>query len=314
MKTWPKHPVIYEINTWVWLGELARKYKRPVNLGTVPPEAWDQIVSFGFDAVWFMGVWERSPAGIAIAMQNKGLIEDFRRALPDFRPEDNVGSPYCVRRYVVDEHLGGRESLAIARRELAKRGLKLILDFVPNHVAPDHPWVIEHPDYFVQGNADDARNDPASFVEAGGKVFACGRDPYFPAWSDVLQLNAFNVGLRAAVIETLSSIADQCDGVRCDMAMLVMNDIFRRTWGDRAGARPAEEYWPEVTGAVRNTHPGFLFMAEAYWDLEWELQQQGFDYCYDKKLYDRLEHDPAEGVRLHLCADLAYQEKLVRFI
>jgi len=96
--------------------------------------------------------------------------------------------------------------------------------------------------------------------------------------------------------------------------MLVMNDIFQRTWGDRAGARPDKEYWPELTSAVRATHPGFLFMAEAYWDLEWALQQQGFDFCYDKKLYDRLEHDPAEAIRLHLCADMAYQERLVRFI
>ena len=72
MITWPKHPVIYEINTWVWLGELGRKYQRPVNLATVPPEEWDQIASLGFDAVWFMGVWERSPAGIAIANAEQG--------------------------------------------------------------------------------------------------------------------------------------------------------------------------------------------------------------------------------------------------
>ena len=314
MNPWPKHPVIYEINTWVWLQELSQEYKSPVTLAKVPREKWDGIADLKVDAVWFMGVWERSPAGIAIANQNKGLLEDFRRALPDFRPEDNVGSPYCVRQYVVDEHLGGPEGLAIARRELAKRGLKLILDFVPNHVAPDHPWVIDHPEYFVQGNADDARNDPASFVEAGGKVFACGRDPYFPAWPDVLQLNAFQPGLRQAVIETLSDIAGQSDGVRCDMAMLLLNQIFERTWGSRAGQRPATEYWVEVISAIKKAHPDFLFMAEAYWDLEWELQQQGFDFCYDKRLYDRLEHETAESVRLHLCADLAYQEKLVRFI
>ena len=144
--------------------------------------------------------------------------------------------------------------------------------------------------------------------------FACGKDPFFPAWPDVLQLNVFNQDLRAAIIDTVSAIAGQCDGVRCDMAMLVMNDIFQRTWGDRAGRRPAEEYWPKVIGAVRASHPGFLFMAEAYWDLEWELQQQGFDFCYDKKLYDRLEHGTAENVRLHLCADIAYQARLVRFI
>jgi hypothetical protein len=215
---------------------------------------------------------------------------------------------------VVDEHLGGREGLAIARGELARRGLRLILDFVPNHVAPDHPWVTQHPEYLVQGNADDARNDPASFSEVGGKVFACGRDPYFPAWQDVLQLNAFQPGLRKAVIETLSDMAGQCDGIRCDMAMLMLNDIFGRTWGARAGEKPASDYWRTVIPATKGKHPEFKFIAEAYWDLEWELQQQGFDFCYDKKLYDRLEHDPAESVRLHLCADPAYQDRLVRFI
>ncbi|HET6419632.1 MAG TPA: alpha-amylase family glycosyl hydrolase [Geobacteraceae bacterium] len=314
MKTWPKYPVIYEINTWVWLQELGKSRKSPVTLATVPKKEWDAIAGLSVDAVWFMGVWERSPEGIRVSMRNQGLLEDFRRALPDFTDADNVGSPYCVRRYEVDPRLGGREGLAKARKELAKRGMGLMLDFVPNHVAPDHPWISEQPDYFIRGDAEDLARDPASFFEADGKVFACGRDPYFPAWPDVLQLNAFNEGLRAAVIDTISSIAEQCDGVRCDMAMLVMNDIFQRTWGERAGDRPAGEYWPELIGAVRATHPDFLFMAEAYWDLEWELQQQGFDYCYDKKLYDRLEHDAAESIRLHLCADHAYQERLVRFI
>jgi hypothetical protein len=145
-------------------------------------------------------------------------------------------------------------------------------------------------------------------------VFACGRDPYFPAWPDVLQLDAFQPGLRQAVIDTLSEIAGQCDGVRCDMAMLLLNQVFERTWGGRAGQRPATEYWVDVISTVKNAHPDFLFMAEAYWELEWELQQQGFDFCYDKRLYDRLEHDTAEHVRQHLCADLAYQARLVRFI
>ena len=66
-------------------------------------------------------------------------------------------------------------------------------------------------------------------------MIANGRDPYFPAWPDVAQLNAFSPSLRTAVIDTLQQIAEQCDGVRCDMAMLVMNDTFARTWGARAG-------------------------------------------------------------------------------
>jgi glycosidase len=314
MGPWPKSPLIYEINTWVWLGELSRREQRPLTLGSVPDAEWDRVAALGFDAVWLMGVWERSPAGIRISMANDGLLADFRRALPDFTERDNVGSPYCVRRYQVDPHLGGAEALAMARDKMAQLGLRLILDFVPNHVAPDHPWVAEHPEYFIRGNDADLKSDPRSFVSLGGEVFACGRDPYFPAWPDVIQLNAFDQGLRAAVVETLAAIAGECDGVRCDMAMLLMNAVFHRTWQSRAGSKPDKDYWPEVIPAVKNQYPEFQFIAEAYWDLEWELQQQGFDYCYDKRLYDRLEHDTAETVRLHLCADLDYQGKLVRFI
>jgi hypothetical protein len=98
------------------------------------------------------------------------------------------------------------------------------------------------------------------------------------------------------------------------MAMLMMNAIFERTWGKRAGTRPSTEYWVEITAAVKHKHPEFLFIAEAYWDLEWELQQQGFDFCYDKRLYDRLEHESAESVGLHLCGEAAYQNRLLRFI
>jgi hypothetical protein len=301
MTVWPHYPKIYEINTWVWLSDLSEKSARPINLGCVPSAEWDAIAKFGFDAVWLMGVWERSPAGIAIANRDGNLLDDFHRALPDFQPKDNVGSPYCIRRYVVDRVLGGPEGLAVARKELARRGLRLILDFVPNHVAPDHPWAVEHPEYFIQGTADDIRSDPASYIEIQGRVFACGRDPYFPAWPDVLQLNAFQPSLRQAVIETLSTIANQSDGIRCDMAMLFLNTVFARTWGTRAGQPPATEYWVDVITAIKKAHQSFLFIAEAYWELEWELQQKGFDFCYDKKLYDRLVHDTAESVRLHLC-------------
>jgi glycosidase len=113
---------------------------RRVDLGSVPSADWDSLAKFGFDAVWLMGVWERSPAGIAITILDEQLLKDFRQALPDFCPRDNVGSPDCVRRFVVERQLGGSKGLAVARQELARRGMNLILDFVPNHVALDHPW------------------------------------------------------------------------------------------------------------------------------------------------------------------------------
>ena len=309
-----QNPALYEINTWVWLAEVSQKYGQPIDLGTVPAAEWDAISAWGFDAVWFMGVWERSPMSIAISNRNENLLNEFRRALPDFKPEDNVGSPYSVRRYVVDKHLGGSKGLARARKELAQRSLGLLLDFVPNHIALDHPWVREHPEHLIRGNLDDVRNDPISYTAVEGRVFGCGRDPYFPAWQDVLQVNAFQSGLREAARIIVSEIAEQCDGIRCDMAMLLLNEIFERTWGSRAGPQPATEYWVDVIAAVKKSHPDFRFIAEAYWDLEWQLQQKGFDFCYDKRLYDRLEHGNADSVRLHLCADFPYQEKLLRFL
>ncbi len=314
MNPWKNNPTIYEINTRVWLGELSAEAGEQVTLANVPATTWDLLAALKTDAVWLMGVWERSPAGIAISNQQAGNLADFRRALPDFTFADNVGSPYCVRRYVADEFLGGPAGLAEARKQLALRNITLILDFVPNHLAHDHPWVKECPDYFIQGNKEDLRDDPITFVQIGGTIFACGKDPFYPAWQDVLQVNAFNPALREAVIETVAGIAAQCDGVRCDMAMLMVNHIVDRTWGKRAGSVPEGEFWEELIPAVKRAHPGFIFLAEAYWEMEWTLQQQGFDYCYDKRLYDRMEHGDATGVRLHLTAETGFQEKLVRFI
>jgi glycosidase len=309
-----EHPFIYEINTWVWLDELRARLGKKIGLAGVPASEWDAIAALGFDAVWLMGVWERSPAGIAIALQNDALTQSFRDALPDMESADVVGSPYCIRDYTVAKHLGGPKGLKAARTALARRGLGLMLDFVPNHVAPDHAWTKTHPEYFVQGTDEDLERDPASFVRVGDRVLANGRDPFFPAWPDVVQLNAFSAELRGAVVDTLGSIAELCDGVRCDMAMLMMNDVFEGTWGERAGPRPDTDYWPTVIGAIKERHPDFVFAAEAYWDLEYALQQQGFDFCYDKSLYDRLEHQDAWSVDGHLGGDTGYQRKLLRFL
>lgn len=314
MKSWPQSPIICEINTWAWLDELGRRYSRPISLRDVPAEEWDAFSVTGFDALWLMGVWERSPAGIRIARGLQTLRDDCRRILPDCSSDDVTGSPYCVHRYRVDERLGGPEGLAAAREVLTERGLKLILDFVPNHTAVDHPWISEHPDYFIRGTGKDLKGSPEAFFKSEGSVFACGRDPFFPPWRDTAQVNAFRSGLRRAYVDTLLGVSGQCDGVRCDMAMLLVGDVFEKTWGKRAGKRPRSEFWTEIIAAVRKASPDFLFIAEVYWDLETELMKQGFDYCYDKKLYDLLVHGDAGGIRRHLEADPDVQRKLLRFI
>jgi hypothetical protein len=261
-----------------------------------------------------MGVWERSPAGLALANANPELLASFRTALPDLRAEDVIGSPYCVRRYTADATFGGPQALAAARAELASRGVRLVLDHVPNHVAPDHPWTTENPELFIRGDGDDLAADPHAWLAVGDHVLAHGRDPYFPPWPDVVQLDAFAAELRSATAGTLAAIADQCDGIRCDMAMLMTNQVFGKTWAGRTGPEPAEEFWPAVIAEMRELHPETVLMAEAYWDLEWTLQQQGFDFCYDKRLYDRLTGENATSTRGHLRAEPGYQSRLLRFL
>jgi hypothetical protein len=306
--------VIYEVNTAIWLSDLSRAAGRRVTLADVPASAWDEVTPGGIDAVWLMGVWERSPAGLELANANEGLQASFREALPDLRPDDVIGSPYCVRQYVVDASFGGPRALAEARAVLAARGIRLLLDYVPNHVAPDHPWVTSHPELFVNGDEADIEAEPAAWVRATGHILAHGRDPYFPPWPDVVQLDAFSPALRAATAATLTDIAAQCDGIRCDMAMLMLNQVFAKTWGGRTGPEPAEEFWPAVIAELRRAQPQTVLIAEAYWDMEWTLQQQGFDFCYDKRLYDRILDGSPPATRGHLLADLDYQAGLLRFL
>jgi hypothetical protein len=138
---------------------------------------------------------------------------------------------------------------------------------------------------------------------------AHGRDPYFDGWPDTLQLDYANPATQQVMADELLRVATQCDGVRCDMAMLVLPEVFERTW-----RREAAPFWPSAIARVRERVPGFTFMAEVYWDLEWTMQQQGFDYAYDKRLYDRLHEGPARPVREHFHAGLDYQDKLARFL
>ena len=180
-------------------------------------------------------------------------------------------------------------------------------------MAPDHPWVTEHPDFFVSGREEQLVAQPQNYCRLGegpgARVLAYGRDPYFDGWPDTLQLNYGNPKLQEAMLGELSRIARQCDGLRCDMAMLVLPEVFERTWGIAA-----PPFWPRATEAVRSKVPDFLFLAEVYWDLEWTLQNQGFDYTYDKRFYDRLQEGHARPVREHLFAGLDFQDHLARFL
>jgi hypothetical protein len=317
MINWPKFPIVYEINTWIWLHQLSQAAGERITLGNVPQAELERIASHGFDAVWLMGVWQRSVGGRQVAREHPGLQTEYAKALPGYTDEDVVGSPYCVAGYTVDAALGDDAGLASLRQRLHQLGLRLMLDFVPNHLAVDHSWLVEHPERLVQGGPDSLARQPGNYFTSrnGGQwqVFAHGRDPYFDGWTDTVQIDYRRPATRRAMADLLLSIAQRCDGVRCDMAMLVARDIFVRTWSGQFDP-PQAEFWPAAITDVHASFPDFLMLAEVYWDMEWDLQQQGFDYTYDKRLYDRLLEGDAMAVRLHLTADLPYQQHLARFI
>jgi hypothetical protein len=310
------HPHLYEINTWAWLEQLSAKLGRRITLTEVPDSEWDALAQLGFNIVWLMGVWQRSPESQRIMLEEPANRAGYDAALPGWTPDDVIASPYAVRDYVPDARIGDWAALDRVRDKLHARGIALFLDFVGNHTALDHPWTREHPEYYVQGGPHQVEQNPSAFYRvdtpAGAKYLALGKDPYFPPWKDVAQLNHFHPGMRAAQLDDLRTIASHCDGVRCDMAMLHLNDIFANVWAPfLAGfTRPKSEFWTEVHAAV----PNLVLLAEAYWGTEGRLLDLGFLYSYDKALYDAARDANPSGVRDCLGAPVTYQNHLARFL
>ncbi|HEX4164235.1 MAG TPA: alpha-amylase family glycosyl hydrolase [Bryobacteraceae bacterium] len=306
------HPLLYEVHTRDWLSRFSDGV-RLCQLDELPDHELDRIAGLGFNWIWLLGIWQTGPLAADISRNNPAWRLEYQESLSGFKEQDITGSTFAIDAYQVHRDFGGPNALGVLRKRLTTRGIRLLLDFVPNHTAPDHPWVHQHPDYYVNGTESDLAREPNNFVRldtgTGRHIFARGRDPYFPAWPDTLQLNYGNPALQAAMTDELKEIAGQCDGVRCDMAMLILPEVFRRTW-----AIDAHPFWPSAIAAVHQLHPRFLFMAEVYWGLDRQLQELGFDYTYDKSLYDLLLQRNAKGIQAHLAADASFIGKSVHFL
>ncbi len=309
----PTYPSLFQINTRVYLTELSQTLGREATLDDIPDSALERIADRGFDWVWFLSVWETGEKGRKISLESGKWREEFQKTLSDLSDQDIGGSGFSIANYQVKSSMGGDAALKRLRKRLSKLGIKLMLDFVPNHMGPDHAWAQKHPEYFVSGTEDDLNRAPQNYtrLKSGKKemILAYGRDPYFAGWPDTLQLDYSNPATVEAMTKELTRISGLCDGVRCDMAMLILPEVFEKTWGRRAIS-----FWPEAIATVRQNLPDFCFMAEVYWDLEWTMQQAGFNYAYDKRLYDRLLEASVPAIRAHLMAEMGYQNKLARFL
>lgn len=316
-----KHPVLFQCNTRIAARDLqpgdgltlrpSPLPRDPILLEDFPDSFLDAMVQAGIDILWLLSVWETSKHSQQMSRTNPHWVAEFQQTLHPLYPNDIGGSGFALASYHVSEQLGGPNSLAILRKRLNQRGIKLMLDFVPNHMGLDHPWMDSNPEFLVQGNEQLLELEPQNYFRhpQSGTIFAHGRDPFFSGWVDTVQLDYSNPKLQQTMQNELMRVAEQCDAVRCDMAMLLTPRVFKQTWG-----KPMKPFWSEAIRATKSRFPEFLLMAEVYWDMEWELQQQGFDYCYDKRLYDRLRDGETSAVRNHLQASVEYQSKLARFL
>jgi hypothetical protein len=309
------HPLLYEVNARQWMSELSRKTGEAIDLSTVPDQELDTFKRNGFTHLWLMGVWPTGPKSRAEAINHVDLRRAYEEALPGWTETDVLGSPYAVADLHVAPLLGGDIGLALFRKRLNAIGIKLILDFVPNHLGLDHPWLQARPHLFV-GMGERFRDSFAVQSYEGERFVAHGKDPYFAGWTDTVQLDYRRRETRQAMSELLHSVSEKCDGVRCDMAMLVLTDVFHGTWHhvpmdvDLA----AGEFWHDAIAHVKRDRPDFLFLAEAYWGLEGRLCDLGFDYAYDKALYDFIVHDRPWDVQPHLLGLGSHNARRAHFL
>lgn len=308
------NPHILEINAQNWLKHIREKLGQNITLADMPEDQLFSIKALGFDAIWLMGVWKESPASREIARQDKIINDYLAKTVPQYSKQDIAGSQYAIYDYSVDDNLGGNEALLKLKKRLNDFGIQLILDFAGNHFSKDNPLVLERKELFVYSDEEPKQKDLFYQTEKGYWL-AHGKDPHFPPWTDSVQINHFNPQTRDFLKNIIRKIVPMCDGLRCDMVILMLNKVFRDTWGAFVKEQaPAEEFWPQIIEEIKVENPGFVFLAEVYWGLEWEVQEMGFDYTYDKTLYDRLRFSTPQDIQGHLNAEHLYQKRSLRFI
>ncbi|KAA8494372.1 hypothetical protein FVE85_2613 [Porphyridium purpureum] len=286
---------LYEVSSRAWMYELG-----VTSLDDVPDAELDKLQEQKMHMIWLQGAFKLGSVGLALDREEKSRMEGYKKALPDFTPDDIIGSPYAIVEYVVSDELGGNAAMARFRERCAKRGLKLMLDFVPNHMAVDCAWADDPAcrDFFIRKPDNPADCNPDEFLPDGR---AHGKDPYTGAWPDTAQLNYFNPALREAQVDNLLRVASICDVMRLDMAMLLLNKVHEQTWGRELRATgwsaPPTEFWEDAIKRVRAKYPDTIFMAEVYWGLDTELVGLGFDLTYDKYLYDHLASGHMDNLR-----------------
>jgi hypothetical protein len=306
--------LLYEVNTRVWLRELSEKAGHPIKLNDIPETEFERWKRLGFTHIWLMGVWNVGPMVREEALSQ--WRKEWSRQIPS-KEEDVHGSPYAIKDYSIDARLGTPIEMLLLRDRMRQHGLKLILDFIPNHLGIDSEDPHNYSARFVQ-SAERVEGVFERKTILGKRLFAHGRDPYFPPWRDTVQLDYRMAETQAAMVAVAQTLVVYCDGLRCDMAMLLIPEIFQNTWKEfplvaaQAGAR---DFWKYGIAQMKQMNPGADLIAEVYWGREQELQDAGFDFTYNKTVTDRLLHGQfAELQEFLLGCRPEYLRKSIHFL
>ena len=231
------------------------------------------------------------------------LVANFKKLLPDYTPEDVIGSPYAPTNYTCNPTLcpNGDEDLVWLRKKLNDMGLYLMLDFVPNHGACDSEWM-QGDGINLYVRAPSGVSNPKRYMANGVAYGSC--DPNGDSWTDTAQFNYWNPATRALLLKQIKRVASLADAIRCDMAYIDMNDYFENTWKTELSAwgwkKPATEFWADAIAAIKAEYPNTIMLAEVYGDWFTALQDVGFDYTYDKEYLDRLKSGHMDNIRAWL--------------
>jgi len=246
-----------------------------------------------------MGVWTLGAFGLHHDRTSPDLLSSYSRALPGYTQDDIIGSPFAVTNYTCNPSIGSDTDIANLKKKLNGMGLLLMLDYVPNHSAVDAPWATSNPDYYVRAPKGTQPPYDANTYYTNGLAF--GSAGGGGAWPDTIQINIWNPTLRQLRTKELLHVASLSDGIRCDMAYLLLNTPFSQNWGLQLQSwgwqKPSSEWWSDAISAVKAQYPNIIFLAEVYSPYEGQLQQIGFDYTYDKQIRDKLGNGNLEDIR-----------------
>ena len=350
-RSWMSSLVMVAKHILVWLHQLSAEYDRRIErLDQVPNEALEHLATLGFNGLWMIGLWQRSPASQRI----KDLCGNPEAA----------ASAYSLTKYVIADELGGEDALEDLRRRAAGYGIRVAADMVPNHTGLDSDWMVEHPDWFIgqrecpfpsyrfEGPDLSSRPEVGVYLDdhyydrsdaavvfkrvdrhSGDERFIYhGNDGTSMPWNDTAQLDYLNREVWEAVVDTIVGVARRFPIIRFDAAMTLTRRHYQRLWypaPGTAGDIPSraehgmseelfreampEEFWRLVVDRLAAEAPNTLLLAEAFWLMEgYFVRTLGMHRVYNSAFMNMLRDGETEKFRRLIKETLIFDPEILK--